>query len=60
MDKAKIRNMLIALLDDEEGIGAIGYHHLQAMFYDDHQDIFDSLREQNGRIYLPEDFQKLI
>jgi hypothetical protein len=61
MDKSEIRKMLIALLDDREGgVCNKGFGHLQEMFYDEHQDIFDAVEcTFDGRVYLPKDFKNI-
>jgi hypothetical protein len=53
---ADIREMLCALLDDEEGVCDKGFNCLQELFREGNEDIFDAVEGFDGRCYLPEDF----
>ena len=55
---SQLRNTLILLLDDENGINEAGYAELQSLAISlapgETADIFDAVQSANGRYFLPE------
>lgn len=56
------KNLVIALMDDGNGINEKAYGLLSAMaalvMVEEYKPFFDQVRSSKGRYYLPEDFRR--